>query len=146
MRCRVTPSCKYCGKAKCIGEGTHEVTVAVNKCRYWTTHYHMDMYDIDFSWANASFKAACVSDKWALWVQRAKAATNEVRRILKGCPPSGVLGRAILVDGVTTSVLARRLQDANMSYRAVVGNAIKLFYEAERTLVRALGPVNEHSL
>ena len=98
------------------------------------------------SWANASFKAACVSGSWEVWLHRSKEATDEIQRLLAGCPPSGVLGRALLVAGVATVVRTQKLREAKKPYRAVVATALRTLQEAERVLVLALGPVNEHSM
>ena len=106
----------------------------------------MYTHNIPSSWANASFKAACVSESWEMWLHRSTKATDEIQRLLAGCPPSGVLGKALLVAGVSTVVRAQKLEEAKRPYRDVVATALRTLHEAERILVLALGPVNELSM
>ena len=96
--------------------------------------------------ANGCFKAACVETDWAQWLDLADAATGEVRTLLQHCPPSSVLGRALLVAGVSMSVRAHRLRQNSNPYRRIVARAAQLFLEAERILQLSVGPINENSL
>ena len=69
-----------------------------------------------------------------------------MRQLLVGCPPSGVLGRALLVSGVSASVRGHRLRALGRPYRRHVATAAGLFREAEAVLAASVGPVNESSM
>lgn len=101
--------------------------------------------------ANGSFKAACVSSAeddvtWQMWLDRSRVATDEVQKMLARCPPSGVLGRAMLVAGVALLVRGDKLRDAGEPHRKILAAAAKTFMTSEIILCKALGPVNESSI
>ena len=87
-----------------------------------------------------------MSARWESWLDVSNAATREVRQLLTGCPPSGVLGRALLVEGVSMVVRGHKLRDRGRLHRKVLADAAAAFVEAEQVLVDALGPVNESSM
>lgn len=64
----------------------------------------------------------------------------------KGCPPSKVLGRAILVRGVAKLVLGHNRQRYTLPHREILVEASQLLIRAEEILVKAAGEVNEGSI
>lgn len=102
-------------------------------------------------YANGAFKAACVSDAdtavtWEVWLDRSTAATDEVQAMLARCPPSGVLGRALLVAGVATMVRGNKRKLEGKPHRKIQVMAARLFQTSEVVLQQSVGPLNESSM
>jgi len=99
-------------------------------------------------WANGCFKVSCVINMVMAYkfLGHADEAIQKVEDLFKGCPPSKVLGRAILVRGVAKLVLGHNRQRYRLPHRDILVQAAELLTKAEDILVQAAGEVNEGSI
>eukprot|EP00439_Symbiodinium_sp_Y106_P051399 s2666_g6.t2 len=99
-------------------------------------------------WANACFKVSCVINMVMAYsfLSKADESIQIVEDLFKGCPPSKVVGRAILVRGVAKLVLGHSRQRHRLPHRDILVEAVELLQRAEDMLVRAAGEVNEGSI
>ncbi|CAK9048724.1 unnamed protein product [Durusdinium trenchii] len=99
-------------------------------------------------WANGCFKISCVINMVMAYsfLSKADEAIQEVEDLFKGCPPSKVLGRAVLVRGVSKLVLGHNRQRYRLPHRDILVEAAHLLMRAEEILVHAAGEVNEGSI
>lgn len=99
-------------------------------------------------WANGCFKISCVTNMVFAYrfLGKADDAIQKVEELFKGCPPSKVLGRAILVRGVAKLVLGHNRQRYTLPHREILVEASQLLIRAEEILVKAAGEVNEGSI
>eukprot|EP00397_Hematodinium_sp_SG-2012_P007634 GEMP01007683.1.p1 GENE.GEMP01007683.1~~GEMP01007683.1.p1 ORF type:complete len:801 (+),score=161.65 GEMP01007683.1:134-2536(+) len=100
-------------------------------------------------WANGCFKAACVCNGTEAYdyLSQADETVQEALRVMDGCPASRILGRALLVGGLSLLVRGHtQLGERRLYYRTSLHAAGEMFLKAQRMLVSACGEINESSI